>query len=64
MVRVWRPGGGERLDGVRGMAVHLTSGRQITFSDPQRLIAFLAEAGARDPGPAAMRTDLPTPDEE
>jgi hypothetical protein len=54
MVRVWRPGGGERIEGVRGMAVHLSSGRQITFSEPQQLIAFLGEAATRDDGPASM----------
>jgi hypothetical protein len=64
MVRVWRPGGGERVAGVRGMAVHLSSGRQITFSDPQRLIAFLGEVAARDDGSASMQSASPNLDQE
>ncbi len=54
MVRVWRPGDGERSDGVRGVAMHLGSGRRITFSEPGLLIAFLDEAGAAEEGSAAM----------
>jgi hypothetical protein len=55
MVRVWKPGDGERSDGVRGVAVHLGSGRQITFSEPGRLIAFLGEAAAAEEGAATMQ---------
>jgi hypothetical protein len=55
MVRVWRPGDGERPDGVRGVAVHLGSGRELTFSEPDRLIAFLGEATAVDERPASMQ---------
>lgn len=45
MVRIWKPANEERSEGVRGVAVHLGSGRQITFSEPLRLIHFLSEAG-------------------
>ncbi len=55
MVRVWSPGDGERSEGVRGVAVHLGSGRQITFSEAGRLIAFLGEAAAADNGVAPMQ---------
>ena len=55
MVRVWRPGDGEPAEGVRGAAVHLGSGRRITFSEPGRLIAFLSEAAAADEGAASMQ---------
>ena len=64
MVRVWRPGDGERSDGVRGVAVHLASGRQITFSEPQRLLAFLGEATALGDGPASMQDASPNVDQE
>jgi hypothetical protein len=55
MVRFWKPGDGERSDGVRGAAVHLGSGRQITFAEPGRLIAFLGEAVAAEQGIATMQ---------
>lgn len=55
MVRVWKPGDGERSDGVRGAAVHLGSGRRITFSEPGQLIAFLGEATVADDGLASMQ---------
>ncbi len=55
MVRVWIPGGGERPDGVRGVATHLGSGREIAFSGPARLIAFLGEATAMEERSASMQ---------
>ena len=55
MVRVWRPGDGEHADGVRGVAVHLGSGREITFSEPDRLIAFLGEVTAAENRPASLQ---------
>ena len=64
MVRVWRPGGGERMAGVRGMAVHLSSGRQITFADPERLIAFLGEVTTGEDGSAPMQHASPDADQE
>ncbi|MGA2282541.1 MAG: hypothetical protein ABSH07_02510 [Candidatus Dormibacteria bacterium] len=64
MVRVWSPGDGERPEGVRGVAVHLGSGRRITFSEPQRLIAFLGEAGATDEGSASMQNTAHDLDQE
>jgi hypothetical protein len=53
MVRVWRPAGEERSDGVRGTAVHLGSGRHIAFSEPGGLIEFLSKAADTDITPAA-----------
>jgi hypothetical protein len=44
VVRVWKPEGAERSEGLRGTAVHLGSGHSLTFSDPQTLIRFLADA--------------------
>jgi hypothetical protein len=51
LVRVWTPDGDESLDGMRGTAVHLTSGWSVTFTESDALISFLAEAagaGGRD----------------
>ena len=64
MVRVWRPGDGERSEGVRGTAVHLGSGRRITFTAAHPLIAFLREAAAADDGSAPMQRSSPDPDPE
>ena len=44
LVRVWRPDGEERPEGLRGTAVHLRSGREVTFTDPAALVRFLADA--------------------
>ena len=41
IVKVWTPGGGEHLDGVRGTAAHVPSGRHIAFTEPSALISFL-----------------------
>lgn len=60
MVRIWRPMSEERSEGVRGVAVHLGSGRQITFSEPRRLIDFLAEAGGAADGSALDLGSPPT----
>ena len=43
MVRLWKPGDGERVDGLRGTALHFASGRQISFSAADGLIAFLTD---------------------
>jgi hypothetical protein len=43
MVRLWKPADGEHVDGVHGTALHFASGRQISFSDAEGLIAFLTE---------------------
>jgi hypothetical protein len=43
MVRLWKPAGGEHVDGVRGTALHFASGRQTSFSDAEGLIAFLTQ---------------------
>ena len=64
MVRVWKPGDGERSDGVRGAAVHLGSGRRITFSEPERLIAFLGEATVAEDGSASMQRAAQDRDQE
>lgn len=47
IVRVWEPGGSESPEGLRGTAVHLPSGRALTFAEPGALIDFLAGAGVR-----------------
>jgi hypothetical protein len=52
LVRVWRPDGDERLDGLRGTAVHLSSGRAVTFTEPEALVGFLADAGGPEADPA------------
>jgi hypothetical protein len=43
MVRLWKPAGGEHVDGVRGTALHFATGRQISFSGAEGLVAFLTE---------------------
>ena len=45
LVRVWNPDGYERLEGLRGTAVHLSSGRELTFTEPAALVSFLSDAG-------------------
>jgi hypothetical protein len=45
LVRVWRPQGEERPEGLRGTAVHVSSGRAVTFTAPEALVRFLADAG-------------------
>jgi len=58
LVRVWRPNGEERLEGLRGTAVHLSSGRALTFTEPLALVSFLADAGGSEGDVApATRTD-------
>jgi hypothetical protein len=64
MVRVWRAVFEERSERVRGVAVHLGSGRQITFSEPQLLIRFLAEAGGATDGRAPDPGSPPTSEQE
>ena len=46
MVRVWKPGGDERSEGLRGTAVHLSSGQSLTFSEADTLVRFLEEPSA------------------
>jgi len=46
MVRVWKPGGDERSEGLRGTAVHLSSGQSLTFSEAETLVRFLEEPAA------------------
>jgi hypothetical protein len=58
LVRVWRPDGGERSEGLRGTAVHVSSGREVTFTEPEALVSFLADAGGSAGGVAsAQRID-------
>ena len=58
LVRVWRPDGEERPEGLRGTAVHLSSGREVTFTEPAALVTFLADAGASEgETTSAQRTD-------
>lgn len=58
LVRVWTPDGAERAEGIRGTAVHLSSGRSITYTRSERLISFLAEA-ASDADPDETRPQRP-----
>lgn len=58
LVRVWRPDEEDRLEGLRGTAVHLSSGRAVTFTKPDALVSFLADAhGSEDDAPPAQRID-------
>jgi hypothetical protein len=56
LVRVWTPDGGERPAGMRGTAVHLSSGRSRTYTHAEALISFLVEAAS-----AAGRGQTPSP---
>lgn len=47
VVRIWRPGDAGESSDLRGTAVHLASGRDLTFTEPAALIRFLA-AGTSD----------------
>ncbi len=55
LVRVWKPDGDERPEGLRGTAVHLSSGREVTFTQPAALVSFLSDPGGPegDLAPAA-----------
>jgi hypothetical protein len=46
LVRLWKPAGGDHVDGLRGTALHFASGRQISFSGAEGLIAFLTETNS------------------
>jgi hypothetical protein len=46
LVRVWTPDGEERPEGMRGTAVHLSSGQSVTYTHAEALIGFLVEAAA------------------
>lgn len=58
MVRLWKPADGERVDGVRGTALHFASGRQISFSGAEGLIHFLtatlSEQISQEQGPTQI----------
>lgn len=58
MVRVWSPDGDESREGLRGTALHLASGRSLTFTGPDELIPFLA---ATEPRRAAAPRPIPAP---
>ena len=49
VVRVWTPGEGDWSAGLHGTASHLASGKQVTFTDADALIAFVSEVVASDP---------------
>jgi hypothetical protein len=55
LVRVWTPDGKERPAGMRGTAAHVSSGRQVTFTESEALIRFLIEAAS------AGDSDQPAP---
>ena len=57
VVRVWKPDGDERLHGVRGTAVHVNSGRSLTFTEETALIRFLVDPGTA--GDALATADSP-----
>lgn len=57
VVRVWRPDGDERLLGVHGTAVHVSSGRSLTFPDEATLIRFLVDPASA--GEALATADSP-----
>jgi hypothetical protein len=44
VVRVWTPATGEAMPGLRGTATRLRSGDEISFSDPETLLGFMAKA--------------------
>lgn len=44
MVRLWTPGGDDWSPGMRGTATHIPSGKQVTFTEADGLIAFLSGA--------------------
>jgi hypothetical protein len=54
VVRIWRPGRGGASPDLRGTAVHLATGRDVTFTEPETLIRFLAGAafGTTESAPA------------
>lgn len=52
VVRIWRPGRDGASPVLRGTAVHLASGRDVTFTEPDALIRFLA-IGASDDAASA-----------
>lgn len=60
MVRLWKPADGEHVDGVRGTALHFASGRQISFSAAEGLIAFLiasiSEATSQEQEPTQIES--------
>jgi hypothetical protein len=56
VVRVWKPEGAEPPLGLRGTAVHLSSGVSLTFTEPQTLIRFLADA--QSGGEARLESDV------
>lgn len=58
MVRLWTPAGGERVDGVRGTALHFASGRQISFSDAEGLVAFLTETNSDEMSQEQLSTQI------
>jgi len=55
VVRVWSPGADDGPEGVRGTAVHLSSGTTITFTEPGALIRFLTREGSGGGDPGARR---------
>ncbi len=63
-MRVWTPSEGERPEGVRGTAVHLRSGRRVTFAEPDSLIRFLVEAAGSPAAGQQMSGALSDPTEE
>ena len=46
LVRVWTPDGEESPEGIRGTAVHLGSGRSVTYTESEALISFLVRAAS------------------
>ena len=46
LVRVWTPYHERPLEGIRGTAVHLGSGRSVTYTRTGGLLRFLAETAS------------------
>jgi len=57
VVRVWKSGAEDRLEGLRGTATHLSSGVNVTFTEPDALIRFLA-GDLQNPTPTTDPTDV------
>ena len=57
VVRVWKPDGDEHLRGMRGTAVHVSSGRSLTFTEETALIRFLVDPASA--GEALAAVDSP-----
>ena len=58
VVRIWRPGLGDAPAELRGTAVHLASGRDVTFTESETLIRFLAAGTSGETASAPAGTPI------